>query len=157
MSVKIKQKNPNWLKELLARHRTNEQLAIGYPVGTSGTSTKYPDGTSVLMVAAANNFGVPSRGLPARDFMSQGAVRALEKTAPLAAALVKRVNRGEITTKQMMDKLGPVAVAEFQQTIVDIDSPANAASTVAAKGSSNPLVDTGLMTQTLTHVVRRKQ
>ncbi len=80
MSVTIRQKNPNAIADLLKRYRNSKELAIGYPLGTEGVSTKYPDGTPVLLVAAANNYGAPSRGIPARDFMSQGGVRALEKT-----------------------------------------------------------------------------
>ena len=88
--------------------------------------------------------------------MTQGAARALEKTGPLAADMVKKLNAGEVTVAQMLSALGPVAVAEFQQTIVDIDSPENAPSTVAAKKTSNPLVASSLMTQTLTYIVRNK-
>lgn len=156
MSVTIKQKNPGWLKELRDRYRNSKQLAIGYPIGTSGTSTKYPDGTSVLLVAAANNFGAPSQGIPARDFMSEGGVRALEKTGPLAAVLIKKLNAGDITVEQMLEKLGPVAVAEFQQTIIDFDDPPNKPATIRRKKSSNPLVDNGPLNQTLTYIVRDK-
>ncbi len=156
MSVTIKQKNPNAIADVLKRYRNNKQLAVGYPIGTDGVSTKYPDGTPVLLVAAANNFGAPSRGIPARDFMDQGGVRALEKTGPIAAELVKQLNAGDITIDQLLETLGPVAVAEFQQTIIDISDPPNAPSTVEEKKSSNPLVDTGLMNQSLTHIVRNK-
>lgn len=156
MSVTILQKNPGWLKDLQKRYKSRKQLAIGYPIGTKGTSTNYPDGTSVLLVAAANNFGAPSRGIPARDFMDKGAVSALEKTGPIAEALIPALNAGKITMDQVLAKLGPVAVAAFQQAIIDFDEPPNAPSTIAAKGSSNPLVDTGLLNQTLTHIVRNK-
>lgn len=156
MSVEIRQSNPNAIRDLLKRYRNSKELAIGYPLGTDGVSTRYPDGTPVLLVAAANNFGAPSRGIPARDFMSQGGVRALEKTQPIAAELVKKLNAGKITIEGILEILGPVAVAEFQQTIIDISDPANADSTVEAKGSSNPLVDTSLMNQSLTFIVRGK-
>jgi hypothetical protein len=190
VSVTIKQSNPNAIADVLKRYRNSKQLAIGYPIGTSGTSTKYPDGTPVLLVAAVQNFGAdidhpggtrfvvsggkarfvsndfvgPVMGVtkahkinvPARDFMTQGGVRALEKTGPISAKLIKKLNAGEMTIDQILDVLGPVAVAEFQQTIIDINDPPNAPSTVRKKGSSNPLVDTGLMNQTLTHIVRGK-
>lgn len=157
MSVTIKQTNPRALRDLLKRYRGSKELAIGYPLGTDGVSTRYPDGTPVLLVAASNNFGAPSRGIPARDFMSQGGVRALEKTQPLAADLVKKINRGDADIEEALEVLGPVAVAEFQQTIVDIDDPPNAESTISAKGSSNPLVDGGQLVQSLTFIVRGKR
>lgn len=191
MSVKITQSNPGALKKILARYKNSQELAIGYPVGTEGVSTRYPDGTPVLLVAAANNYGAtinhpggtpytitkqgvrfvskdfvgPVSGvtkphtikIPARDFMNQGGVRALEKTQPISAKLVKKLNRGEITITEILKILGPVAVAEFQQTIIDIKDPPNASSTVAEKKSSNPLVNTSLMNQTLTSSVRNSR
>ncbi len=156
MSVTIKQKNPNAIADVLKRYRNSKELAIGYPIGTTGVSTKYPDGTPVLLVAAANNFGAPSRGIPARDFMGQGGIRALEKTGPIAAELIPKLNAGEITVDRILEILGPVAVAEFQQTIIDIKDPPNSERTIEEKGSSNPLVDTSLMNQSLTSIVRNK-
>lgn len=154
MSVTIRQSNPDAVADLIRRYQNSKSLAIGYPIGTEGTSTNYPDGTPVLLVAAANNFGAPSRGIPARDFMDQGGVRALEKTRPITESLVPRLNEGSMSIDDILELLGPVAVAEFQQTVVDIKDPPNADRTVEEKGSSNPLVDTGLMGQAMTYIVR---
>lgn len=57
MSVKITRKDDKWLEKLKAANKGSEVLAVGYPMGTSGTSLRYPDGTPVILVAAANNFG----------------------------------------------------------------------------------------------------
>ena len=154
MAAKIKQKNPGWLKKLQSRYKKSKVIAVGYPLGSEGASASYPDGTPLLLVAAANNFGAPSRGIPARDFMTQGGVRALEKTAPIMKSLVKNLNKGKMTVDDILEQMGPVAVAEFQQTIIDISDPANTDKTIELKGSSNPLVDTGLLNQTLTYVIR---
>lgn len=55
--MNVTQKNPGWLKKLLKACEDGPMLAVGWPVGTSGVSARYPDGTPVLLVAAANNFG----------------------------------------------------------------------------------------------------
>lgn len=154
MSVKIIQKNPNWLKDVLKRTKGQDKLAIGYPIGTAGVSTKYPDGTPVLLVAAVNNFGSPSRGIPRRDFMTPGGAIAVQKSIPITAAMIPKLNAGKITRAQLLNILGPVAADAFKQAIVDLDSPANNPKTIKQKKSSNPLVDTGLLNQTLTFVVR---
>lgn len=44
-----------------------------------------------------------------------------------------------------MGKLGEVAQNDVRKAIRDLDSPPNAESTIKAKGSSNPLIDTGQM------------
>ncbi len=152
--MSTEQKNPDWFKKLLGSLKGRDQLAIGYPLGTSGTSTAYPDGTPVIMVAAINQFGSQSRHIPARDFMTPGGVLAMKAAAPIIKKLIPKVNQGLTTRKAVLELLGPVAVGEFQQAITDLNEPANALSTIKAKGSSNPLIDTGLMKQTLTYVVR---
>ncbi len=57
MSVTITRKDKAWLKRLRTANKGAGVLAVGYPMGTTGTSLKYPDGTPVILVAAANNFG----------------------------------------------------------------------------------------------------
>lgn len=152
--MSVEQKNPDWFKQLVGRMKGRDQLAIGFPLGTSGTSTAYPDGTPVVMVAAINQFGSNSRGIPARDFMTPGGVLTMKKTAPIIKKLIPKINEGTMTRKQALELLGVVAVGEFQEAITDLDEPANAPATIKAKKSSKPLIDTGLMRQTLTYVVR---
>ena len=156
MSVKIEQKNPGWLERLKKRYKDNKVLAIGYPKGTSGTSTMYPDGQPVVLVAATNNFGSKSRGMPARPFMTLAAEPALKAVSPFQEKAVKSLNEGKTTKEKILDISGSIAVGIFQDTITQLSTPANAESTIKAKKSSNPLIDTGLMRQTLTYVVRDK-
>ena len=57
----------------------------------------------------------------------------------------KKITRGEAAIGQVVSKLGILAKGDIQQSIVDLRDPPNAASTIRAKGSSNPLIDTGEM------------
>src|SRR5262245_26667576 len=143
VTSKITQRNPGWLEELMDRYRGNEVLAIGYPIGTEATSTRYPDGTDVLLVAATNNFGSVDGHVPRRAFMEDGAVKSHQATAPLIPALICRVNAGTLSKPQALRILGPVAVAQHQAAITEMDSPPNAPSTIERKQSDNPLIDTG--------------
>lgn len=155
--VKIKHSNPGWINKLVNRYGSGaEVLAVGYPVGTSGTSTKYPDGPEVVLVAAVNNFGSASQGIPARPFMTEGFVPAVEATNPIKTRLVPLLNQGKITKAQILEHMGAPAVNAFRNTILRGNWVPNKPETIARKGSSRPLTDTGLMRQTLTYVVRGK-
>lgn len=92
VSVTVTRKNPNWLKELLERYRNQSVLAIGWPTGSAAVGLRYPDGTPVVLVAAANQFGAHIShpgGTPYRqkengqvEFLHKGDPRATGVTAP---------------------------------------------------------------------------
>ena len=155
MTAKVKQTNPGWLEKVLKRHKdmVGKQVAVGFPKQTDAASAQYPDGTPVLDVAAYNNFGT-SR-IPRRDFMTEGAKKANEKTRPMAKKAMKKINSGTIDAETLLNQMGAVGAAQIQLAIRNLNSPPNSPITVKMKGSSNPLVDTGLLIQTTTWNVRK--
>ncbi len=151
----IRRKNPKWLDRLVVLYSgPRSDLAIGWPRGKTG-GLRYPDGADVATVAATLNFGSASKNIPARPFMTVGGKRATGATTPIAEALVPAMNRGKITREGILEHMGPVAVGAFKEAILDGPWAPNAPRTVAEKGSAKPLVDTGLMSQSLTYVVRK--
>lgn len=150
MSVSIKQSNPGWLKRLMKRYSGKKVIAVGFPQGSEGGSTQYPNGESVLDVAARNEFGI---GVPERSFLRTGGQEFVEDSKTMFKKAIISVNGGGDLQSEV-DNIGLKAVSAIQQKIISIDSPANAESTIAQKGSSNPLVDTGLMGQSVTYEVR---
>lgn len=153
--VKIQQKNKGWLGKLLKRWGTQDELAIGWPAGTANVGIRYPDGTPVVLVAAVNTFGSQSRGIPARPFMQQSAEPAIEATVPVSAALIPALNAGKIDKAGILQHMGPYAVAAFQRTITTATWAPNHPETIRRKQSAQPLIDTGLMRQSLTFLVRK--
>jgi hypothetical protein len=154
MSVTIKQTNPGWLQKLLKSYENEDVLAVGYPASETG-SIRYPDGTPVILVATVNNFGSASQNIPARDFMGEGAEPAIEATAPIAAALIPLLNQGKVTPAQILKDMGPFAEAAFKAKLTEGPWVPNAPSTIREKGSSRPLINSSLLRNTLTHVVRK--
>lgn len=155
MSARVIQKNPGWLERLLKRYKDEAVLAVGYPASETG-GIKYPDGTPVTLVAAVNNFGSQSRGVPARPFMEAGAQAALAGDAGrVAAELVPLLNEGKLDIPEILKQMGPFAEASFKEAFTGNEWAPNAQSTIDAKGSSAPLIDTGLLRNSLTHVVRK--
>jgi len=154
MGAKVTRKNPGWIDQLRRRYNNQKVLALGFPIGEPGTGLSYPDGTVLLDVAVYNNFGTET--IPRRDFFTPGGANAVEAAKPIARAGVKKINRGEATPEEILKKVGPIAQAQMQLAIRDLKEPPNAPSTIAQKGSDNPLVDTGLLQQSVSHVVRDK-
>lgn len=98
-------------------------------------------GSENVVKAVANEFGtadIPERSFLRATFNAQRAayVNALRRAVD---AIVMR----RMTPQQALGLLGVRVVADVQQTITEIDTPPLAPSTVAAKGSTQPLIDTG--------------
>ena len=114
-------------------------------------SARYPDGTQVAAVAAWNEFG--TKRIPERPFMRQGVKKAY---AHMHGILVAEVDPLHMTLDdRLADKVGAYIAGQIQKRIVDLRIPANAPLTVKMKGSSNPLVDTGKMRQSVTWKVEK--
>lgn len=154
MVATVKQRNPNYISKLLDRYKSNKTVAVGFPVGTESAGLSYPDGKPLLDVAVDNNFG--TEVIPRRDFMGPGGALAVERSKPIAKAGVKAVNAGATSLTSVLETMGLVGATAIKQTIVDLREPANAISTITAKGSDNPLVDTGLLAGSAMHIVRDK-
>ena len=156
MSVKIKQKNPNWLAKLSRKYDDDYAVKVGFPKSTK--SIEYPNGMSVVDVAMINNFGSNSRNIPARPFMSLAKKPAIEAIQKPILQMTHFLNKGKITKKKMAEVVSPLVVSAFKKTITDLREPPNAASTIRKKKSDNPLIDTGLMKNSLTsEVVKMKR
>jgi hypothetical protein len=54
---------------------------------------------------------------------------------------------------QILESVGVVASSAVKVYMTELKTPPNAASTIRKKGSSNPLIDTGAMRQSVTHQV----
>lgn len=157
MSVKVTRKNAQYIKGVLKRYKGGE-VAIGWPIGNKETSAKYPDNTEVLNVAAWNQYGTnpdDREGIPRRDFMTPGGQDAVEKTGPIAKAAVRAINEGKTTAEKTLKVMGQQGAASIKKAIRDLKDPPNAPGTIQQKRSSNPLVDTGLLVQTVTYSVRK--
>ena len=151
---RITQRNPHWLSQLLKQYEGKEVLAVGFPQEAPQTSARYPEGTPLLLVAAVNNFGSLDGHVPRRPYMELGADKSHEYTAPMLPGLIRKINALQMTKTEALKILGPVAVGQHQAAIVELQDPPNAASTIERKQSDNPLIDTGLLRQSITFNVR---
>lgn len=154
MPVRIKQKNPGALGKIIDRYKGGTEIAVGLPKGSDEAGLRYPDGTELLDVAYSNELGI---GVPERAFIRTGVRANLDDLQDLAGDLVKEINAGKIDLDTAGEALGLKAAAGVKQYIIDLTDPPNSPATIKAKKSSNPLVDTALLSQSITHEVREKR
>lgn len=110
-------------------------------VGVHDDGKTYEDGTTVIEVAIWNHFGTDN--IPARPFITASLELAAPELRALYARLVKGVIEGKITDAFAAQYLGQWAQKEIVDNINRRFFEANAASTIAQKGSDTPLVNFG--------------
>lgn len=145
----------NPVKEALERMREagRKSVYVGL-VGPTATAL-HPDGNglTVAEVGALNYYG--HGHVPARPFLDVGLQRGADKMAAVQEAAARAVAEGRRTVDQALNAVGLVAQGVIQEAIADgAVPPPNAPSTIKAKKSSKPLVDSGVLRQSITFVVR---
>ena len=153
MTATTTQTNPNWLQRLQRRYSDAPKMVkVGFPTGTEAVTVSYPNGTRVVDVAVGNEYGTDN--VPARPFIALSSGDITNQCAPILEQSAAALNNNNTQQyDQLLDAAGSVAAGIVKQQITDLRSPPNAQSTIERKGSSNPLIDTGLMRQTVTYKV----
>lgn len=120
-------------------------------VGFMGNKT-YPEGQTVVEVATVNELG--SSDIPARPFMRQMADHNADKIQLACGDMGKAIADGQ-SAQTAMEDLGDLLKGMVQDEITFGEFAPNAPATIARKGSSHPLIDTGLMRGSVESKVRR--
>lgn len=117
---------------------------------------RYKDGRSVAYVAAKNEFGgVLSVGdgkfvtIPARPLLRTSAIAADASINRRMPAISKSILKGAVSPTQAMQMVGELVIESISDTLKNNDFEPNAPYTVAKKGFNKPLVETGLLGQTV--------
>ncbi|MGE8129012.1 hypothetical protein ACQKQD_18725 [Methylobacterium sp. NPDC080182] len=129
------------LEKRLAELATKVTKPANLSVGFLQNST-YPDGTSVPMVAAIQEFGAAARKIPPRPFFRN---MIAAKSPGWGDAIADLLKANDYDATRTMQQTGAGIKGQLQQSIVDTNAPALSPATVARKGSEKPLVDTGHM------------
>lgn len=111
----------------------------------------YPNGTPVAMVAAVQNFGAPSRGIPPRPFFSNTVAAGRRKWGPQLSAALKAA---DFDAKKALGVMGEVIEGEIKNSIVNGSYVPLKPSTVRRKGFDKPLIDTSNMLNSVDYEIR---
>lgn len=128
-------------------------VKVGFPAGKASGSN--------IDKAVWNEFG--TRGgasgggwggpIPERPFMRNSGRNNANKYRQLMKAEAIKLITGKTNLKQIMQRLGILAVGDIQKEITALRTPPNSPVTIALKGSSNPLIDSGEMRAAVTYKV----
>ena len=92
--------------------------------------------------------------IPERSFIRSTFDEKEQEWYKYSLILLSKVLSGQSTAEELCEKMGNVIQKDIQKKIRDIKTPPNAPSTIARKGSNNPLIDTGRLRQSVTYKVR---
>ena len=115
------------------------------------SSARYPDGTSVALVAAIQDFGAPSRGIPSRPFF-RDMIAANAPQWPNAIATLLKANNFD--AKKTLMQTGEAIAGQLRESITTFVGVSLAPRTIARKKSTKQLVDTGVMLQSVDFEVK---
>lgn len=139
----------NKLATVLAKVAANAANAKSVDVGFLSGST-YPDGTSVPMVAAINEFGRPDIGQPPRPFF-RNMIAAKSGEWPKAVAGLLKAN--DYDAHKTLDQAGAAIGGQLKNSIATFSGVPLKPSTIARKGFQKELIDTSVMIGSIDHRV----
>ena len=108
---------------------------------------------TVASVGFANEFGTAT--IPERSFMRTTTKEKRKEIVNLQEKLLKKVQSGEMKVNQALGLVGSFVSGLISKKIVDIKSPPNAPKTIKDKKSSNPLVDSSQLKDSITWEVNK--
>lgn len=142
--------------------RKRPHVKVGFLGGNVRSGTRERDeagrfvkgsGVTNAALGALHELGSADGRIPARPFLHPTVERNRREYLALFKRLAAAMVRADVDVKTGLDAIGAKAAADVKKTITDGLSPPNAPSTVAAKGSSKPLVDTGQLVGSITWAV----
>lgn len=116
-------------------------------LATQGGLEQHDDesGLTLIEIAAIHEFGAPAAGIPERSFIRATALARARDIATVQRFVATKVVLQQMTPERALEILGAWLQTEIKKAITSGAGipPPLAEATVAAKGSSRPLVDTG--------------
>ncbi len=108
-------------------------------------------GETVADIATIHEFGAP--GIPQRSFLRAWFDENRQKTQEATKRMAQSVLKGKRTRADAVNILAQSFVAQIQRRIALGIPPPNSPRTIALKGSSKPLIDTGQLRTSITYAI----
>lgn len=161
VSVEIRrvQHKPGLLDKLKRVFTGPKNVKVGLPSGEAGGD--------IIKIGIYNHFGTKGSGkgfvrngvwgfggpIPERPFLSNAMRDNRGKYRDAMQTAAGAILRGDYDNRQALQRLGIMAQGDIQSEITSLSSPPNSPVTIAIKGSSNPLIDSGGLRQSITYLV----
>lgn len=151
MSVKVTDKVTADGKKLqkILKELADKEVRVGFQQGKATEE----DGTDVCDIAAWNELGTVN--MPSRPFLRMSVDDNSDKINSFMSAQKRSIINGE-SADRILKKIGIFQKDLIQEKITEGSFAPNASSTIKAKGSSKPLIDTGRMRQSVNFEIKQK-
>jgi hypothetical protein len=111
----------------------------------------YPDGKPVAMIAAIQEFGAPSVGIPPRPFFRN---MIAKKSPQWPLAIKNLLVQNNYDAEKALDITGAAIAGQLRQSVIDTNAPPLKPATIRRKGFAKPLIDTSVMINSIDHEVK---
>ena len=111
--------------------------------------------TEVVKYATYNEFGVMFK-IPERSFIRAGFDANKNKFIERGNRLIEDVITLKLKPHTFLEIMGEYLAGIIKDYLVDLRSPPNSQQTIEQKGSSNPLVDTGRLRDSITYKIESR-
>ena len=108
----------------------------------------------MVTIGSVHEFGAPKRNIPERSFMRTSFDENMNSIFNLQVQLLEKAKLGIISSKEALSILGEYATTKVKKKIKEIKHPPlkNPSKRRSGGGVPNPLIDTGQMINSITHV-----
>lgn len=136
-------------RRLVKQLRSGPLVKEGYPTENPESRELHGELTN-LFIAAVHEFGTNDGHIPPRPHLRSSFDENKQKLERFARKKAGQVLDGSLTLEMALDQIGLFMLNNHKKKIQSSIPPPNAPSTVAAKGSSKTLIDTGQMLNSAT-------
>ena len=157
MSVKLKEKDRGMKKIIqnFGASKENSHVKVGIQEGEGlhENIDGEDSGMTVAEIGSVHEFGAPDQGIPARSFIGDTIRKNMADIKAFSGKLYTKVVLGQMSIETALGLLGEKVQAEI---ITEMDAgigPALDPRTVARKGSSKQLIDSGQLKQSIRYKV----
>ena len=124
-------------------------------VGVIGEGGKYEDSkVTVLDVAKFNEYGTSN--IPARPFIRGAYDSYKDDLTDMMFKYSSAVINGDMAVSMLNKGVGQASADYTREYLTDLSNPPNSPITIKLKGSSNPLIDTGQLRDSIDYEVSKK-
>lgn len=135
----------------LEKLKQNE-VFIGYQAGHAKHTDEDGSTADMAEIAMFNELGTSTS--PPRPFLRMTVDENKDKINQFVETQTKRIAQGA-SAEQCMKQMGAFGVSLVQEKIGNGTFTPNAESTIKAKGSDKPLIDTGQLRQSVHYVIKK--
>lgn len=126
-------------------------------VGIPSDAKRHDDNPNIGLaeIAFIMEKGSAVNNIPARPFMQQTRQRNEKRMMGLSRRLLKAISNGSTTAMDAIKKLGGTYEGAMKRIFIEGSFAPNAPATVRRKKSNRPLIDTGLLRQSIKYKVAK--